>query len=164
MQPSKANATDGESTNELIDLTNQEYVPAADVYKWFKDGDGVAAIILDDDPFGNILRALMRDEYGNYAVATRRDDCYNRDGSLPDWEIFESGTSIDVIGINGVEFETEKERNFYEVWVDDDFDEILFECGENWHVESFESTDGVRALKLYDPYEWGYFLLEFELV
>lgn len=53
-----------------------------------------------DQHSGNVLRGMLVDtDEGTYAYATRRNDCYNEDGSRPAWGIKDAGSSLTVTSV-----------------------------------------------------------------
>ncbi|WP_207588500.1 hypothetical protein [Halomontanus rarus] len=150
-------ATNTTASDEL-QLTNADYIPNSEVENYPDTTTDIAAIPRNYDSFGNILNALLFDSETVYetleiALASRRDDCYNQDGSRPDWSIITSGTITGVATTNdeweGIDLGTALESVIdsldIEGYTTDDADNIVVEVYDQGEAEYFTLTFIVEA-------------------
>jgi len=139
---------DGEPTE--IELTTVNNIPNEDVARRYSGQEGIEAIVRDADEYGNILNAILIDG-DTYAYATRRDDCYNQDGSRPNWSIRTAGE------LAVIDTPERWERA-------SDAEMVEWTVGRGGvDVEALNiTTDGHMVVEIYYPYEGDYSTITFE--
>jgi len=92
MVPDSQVETDAQFGNREAVKESESYeyqIDSTEVSRDPSQGVEFTGVIKDADRFGNILEGLLwavgEGPDGTVAYATRRDDCYNRDGTRPNW-------------------------------------------------------------------------------
>jgi len=112
---------------------------------------------VNQDRFGNVKNAILHFGDFEFGYATRRDDCYERDGSKPAYMVYDQGS----ISVTDVEQEKEPEsiEEDIEEWFEADKKEVEYHVRQqfigdvDWDVEDISSDE----ITFYDPYMLGRF-------
>lgn len=128
---------------ELDNYTDADYIPAAGVTYHGRYDEKIDAVIRDNDNFGNVLKALMFGDEGpngTVAVAKRRDDCYNEDGTYPDWQIRSVG-SLSVVDTT------------VDDWAGCPDDDIIRWTFDTCSVQDFETSGDELTVEIWNEFE-----------
>lgn len=124
-----------------------------------------AAVIREADSYGDTLRALAFDPAnvdGSEVLVrlTRRDDCYNEDGSRPSWSVRAVG-EFEIEGLEADEREDDL-RDWVETETDHARAELLRSITE---AEGMFEVEDIEAglLHFYDAHEHGHVQIEYTL-
>lgn len=137
-------------TNDNALQLTKDYIPDDEVGCYPDYPNDINAIPRDADRFGNVIESILffNDVYGTMeiALASRRNDCYNHDGSRPDWYVYTAGKITGVTTTNDWDGFTPGEVLEWVLESLDikgyglDGDNIVIEVYDRNEAESFEIT------------------------